>query len=270
VLARTYSGHGRIRVVPGAFAPMTRRRPSRCLLATAQSPVENRLRVGLGRRGFHRAAHRAAGIAGALGSVLHSKALADEVRRHTSSWQARSWNGTRQLEELAGELRADRDALRDTSTSSRMASCSSVHQSCADREQRPSRMKGRVGHRSPGVGWSACFLEALRVADESAMRGEAGRPVLATLHHQRNPGTEPFPCEAPVRRAVPIPPGWAAVLLYVRDVTEDRDREVRRLQSREASLDRHAGPGVAHEINNPARFVLATWSAGLNSCSIGR
>jgi len=50
------------------------------------------------------------------------------------------------------------------------------------------------------------------------------------------------------------PASGRRVLLYVRDVTEDRDREVRRLQSEKASLDRMLAAGVAHEINNPASF----------------
>jgi len=49
-----------------------------------------------------------------LGSILRSKALADEVRRHNIELAGKVVERTRQLEDLAGELRAERDALRDT------------------------------------------------------------------------------------------------------------------------------------------------------------
>jgi len=51
-----------------------------------------------------------------------------EVRRHNIELAGKVVERTRQLEELAGELRAERDALRDTFNAIEDGSCSSMHQ----------------------------------------------------------------------------------------------------------------------------------------------
>ena len=62
-----------------------------------------------------------------------------------------------------------------------------------------------------------------------------------------------------VGRAYPVSAG--RVLLYVREVTEERDREVRRLQAEKLASIGMLAAGVAHEINNPAAFVLGNIEA---------
>jgi two-component system, cell cycle sensor histidine kinase and response regulator CckA len=60
-------------------------------------------------------------------------------------------------------------------------------------------------------------------------------------------------------RAFPLP-GRGAVL-YVRDATEEREREIGRLQAEKLASIGLLAAGVAHEINNPAAFVLANIEA---------
>jgi signal transduction histidine kinase/ActR/RegA family two-component response regulator len=55
-------------------------------------------------------------------------------------------------------------------------------------------------------------------------------------------------------------PGRGAVL-YVRDVTDEREREIGRLQAEKLASIGLLAAGVAHEINNPAAFVLANIEA---------
>ena len=50
-------------------------------------------------------------------------------------------------------------------------------------------------------------------------------------------------------------------MLYVRDITEERESEVRRLQAEKLASIGMLAAGVAHEINNPAAFVLANIEA---------
>jgi signal transduction histidine kinase/CheY-like chemotaxis protein len=59
--------------------------------------------------------------------------------------------------------------------------------------------------------------------------------------------------------AYPLP-GRGAVL-YVRDATDEREREIGRLQAEKLASIGLLAAGVAHEINNPAAFVLANIEA---------
>ena len=51
------------------------------------------------------------------------------------------------------------------------------------------------------------------------------------------------------------------MVLYIRDATDEREREIGRLQSEKMASIGMLAAGVAHEINNPAAFVLANIEA---------
>ena len=169
-----------------------------------------------------------------IGSVLRSKTLADEVRRHNFELAGRVVERTRQLEELASELRLERDTLRETFDVFDEALL------LLDAEGKV-QMGNFAGYKlldeTPvAAGLAQVAREALRgdgVRDRSLSQG--GRQLAVRAY------------SAPGRRA----------LLYVRDVTEERDSEVRRLQSEKLASIGMLAAGVAHEINNPASFVLA-------------
>jgi len=57
------------------------------------------------------------------------------------------------------------------------------------------------------------------------------------------------------------PAAGGRVLVHVRDTTDQRDSQVRRFQSEKLASIGMLAAGVAHEINNPASFVLANTEA---------
>jgi signal transduction histidine kinase/ActR/RegA family two-component response regulator len=232
------------------------------LLATAQSPVENRLRgLDMGAADFIVQPIEPLELLARLGSVLRSKALADEVRRHNIELAGKVVERTRQLEELAGELRAERDALRDTFNvieDGLLLVDASGHVQIENNALR--RMRGEPDSARLSSGerlFSGSPSETgadPSVREKLAVLARDAAATSATLDRTFSLRGRQFEARA-------YPAAGRRVLLYVRDVTEDRDREVRRLQSEKLASIGMLAAGVAHEINNPASFVLANLEA---------
>jgi len=232
------------------------------LLATAQNPVENRLRgLDLGAADFIVQPIEPLELLARVGSVLRSKALADEVRRHNIELAGKVVERTRQLEELAGELRAERDALRDTFNvieDGLLLLDASGHVQVENNALR--RMRGEPDAARLAVGESLFSGGLVESGADPTMRETLA--VLARDAAAKNATQDrTFSLHGRQFQARAYPAAGRRVLLYVRDVTEDRDREVRRLQSEKLASIGMLAAGVAHEINNPASFVLANLEA---------
>jgi signal transduction histidine kinase len=170
-----------------------------------------------------------------LCSVLRSKALADEVRRHNIELAGKVVERTRQLEELASELRLERDILRETFD---VFAEPLLLLDGAGRVQIENDAGRRLLQR--GVAGIAELAELARQAiDAHAVRD------VQLAQEGRQLEVRAYPAAG--RRA----------LVYVRDVTAARDAELLRLQSEKLTSIGMLAAGVAHEINNPASFVLA-------------
>jgi signal transduction histidine kinase len=232
------------------------------LLATAQNPVEQRLRgLDLGVADFIVQPIEPLELLARLGSVLRSQALADEVRRHNIELAGKVLERTRQLEELAGELRAERDALRYTFNvieDGLLLVDASGHVQIENNALR--RMLGEPEIARPPAGDLLLAKGSTETRPDSSMRemlaGLARDAAAKNANQDRtfSLGGRQFEARA-------YPADGRRVLLYVRDVTDERDREVRRLQSEKLASIGMLAAGVAHEINNPASFVLANLEA---------
>lgn len=178
-----------------------------------------------------------------------SPARLDAVLR-AGGLSARSAERARHLEETTAELRTERDALHEAFS---LLEGGLVLLDGAGRvllenaALRP--LLGETGeHLDDGGAPNEPVRETLASLAREAIQAQGPRDRSLSVHGRQ--------LEV---RAYPAAGGRA--LLCVRDMTQTRDREVRLLQSEKLASIGMLAAGVAHEINNPASFVLANIEA---------
>jgi signal transduction histidine kinase len=212
--------------------PRTRRVPVLFLTAT-QYQVESRL-MGLevGADDFIVQPVSSQELVARIKAALRMKALADEVQHHNVELETKIRERTHTAEHLADELRAERDNLRET----------------FDVFDEALLLLNAAGDVLVANAAGRRLNETPLSRDLFALVGDAMAHVV-TCDRALSDGGRSF-----VGRAYPV--SGRRVLLYVRDVTVERDRELRRLQAEKLASIGMLAAGVAHEINNPAAFVL--------------
>jgi signal transduction histidine kinase len=215
----------------------TRRLPVLFLTATHYQ-VESRLRgLDVGADDFIVQPVSNQELVARIKSVLRVKALADEIRHYNAELETKIRQRTGDVEKLAHQLRAERDTLRETFDVFEEGLCL-INQSGV------LEVANSTGRRLYGTPLRRELDALARDAIISASKCDRGANVDG---------------RAFVARAYPV--SGKRVLLYVRDITSDREGEVRRLQAEKLASIGMLAAGVAHEINNPAAFVLANIEA---------
>ena len=265
--------------------PRTRRVPVLFLTAT-QYQVESRLKgLELGADDFIVQPVSNQELVARIKAALRVKALSDEVRHHNVELETKVRERTHTAEHLADELRAERDNLRETfdvfDEALLAPGCSGAGAGGQRRGPAPVRDPsgqgpGGAGRRNvastpritcpgPGQAPTRWGSPPQSLPDPRACRTPRGH--LRRLVSKR-PGRLPAGIsDRPlahggrifVGRAYPV--SGRRVLLYVRDVTAERDGEMQRLQAEKLASIGMLAAGVAHEINNPAAFVLGNIEA---------
>jgi signal transduction histidine kinase len=225
------------------------------LTSRSRSKAERRLRsLEIGAADFIVQPINGLEFAARVDSVLRSSALAAEARRHAAELQGVIGEQSRRFDELALELRVERDALRETfdviedglflldRSGKVLLENQAGRRLRAETAETPYFFEG-----TEGVAEASLEDVLERLADDVARRQSSTAASMAR-------GGQHFEARA-------HPAAGDRALVYVRDITLGRDTEVRRLQSEKLASIGMLATGVAHEINNPASFVLANTEA---------
>lgn len=179
-------------------------------------------------------------IRGRVDFNLRSKRSAAETRRHNSELEIKVVEHTRKVAALADEVRGERDVLREA------VNLIEDGVLLIDNEGNV-LLENTAGERIRGGADGLLGMDS-RVDRQLAM--------LANQARQANARVEMGMSRDQRQLVVAAYPAVDRVLIHVRDVTDARDLEVRRLQSEKLASIGLLAAGVAHEINNPASFVL--------------
>lgn len=144
---------------------------------------------------------------------------------------------SRDVVDLADELRGERDTLRE------------IFEAFED----GLILMDRTGEILVANGAGLRLSKMLSAADLEHAAREVARGGATSPRFIAAEGT------SAAVRAYPVSGG--RVLLSLRDVTEERDDELRRLQAEKLASIGMLAAGVAHEINNPAAFVIGNIDA---------
>jgi signal transduction histidine kinase/DNA-binding response OmpR family regulator len=166
-----------------------------------------------------------------------ARPIVDDLGRASRELRRRATENAIDARTPVDDVRAERDILRETFDVFEEGMCLVG----ADGALEVANTSGR-----------RLYATALREELDATAREAVERGATADrslLHEGRAYAVRAYPLSG--RRAV----------LYVRDATEERDREIRRLQAEKLASIGMLAAGVAHEINNPTAFVLANIEA---------